>query len=187
MLYLEKISGGGHAVVIDGWRIRRDFEVHLNFGWNGNNNSWYVYDEPILDYDDNNMRRVIFIRLSPSKPQKPIGPITGTPGVEQDFTTTTTVKNGLPIYYRWDWDDGTYSDWMGRYESGETCKASHIWKDRGKYSVRVKARDANGWESPWSDPHAIEMPRYKFVIRPILQIFQRCPILLTILKSNIFY
>ena len=89
MLYLEKTTGGGHAVVIDGWRMRREFEVHLNMGWKGKNNSWYVYDEPILDYDNNSVRTIIFIRIAPNKPQKPIGPLTGAPGVEYDFTTTT--------------------------------------------------------------------------------------------------
>ena len=183
MLYLEKTTGGGHAVVIDGWRERRDFEVHLNFGWKGDNNSWYVYNESILDYDDNNMRKVIFIRIAPNKPQKPAGPLTGSPGIEHDFTTTTTVKNELPIYYKWDWDDGTFSDWLGRYDSGEICEASHIWKEKGKYSIRVKARDINGWESPWSDPLAIEMPRNRITTNNLMMRFlQQFPLLQLLLQ-----
>jgi hypothetical protein len=170
MLYLEKTTGGGHAVVIDGWRVKRDFEVHLNMGWKGKNNSWYVYDEPILDYDNNSVRTIILIRIAPNKPQKPIGPLTGAPGVEYDFTTTTTVKNELPIYYKWDWDDGTFSDWLGRYESGEICDTSHTW-------------NIDGWESPWSDPLAIEMPRNRATSNVLFYRFlEQFPILRLLLQ-----
>ncbi len=168
MLYLEKLAGGGHAVVIDGYRFRRDFEVHLNMGWYGTENNWYVYNDSILDYDDNSVRKVIFIRIAPNKPQKPVGPGNGSPGLKYDFQTQTTVKNNLPIYYRWDWGDGTFSNWMGRYESGEICTASHTWKEKGKYQIRVKARDVNGWESPWSDPFSINIPRNRITTKPFL-------------------
>lgn len=183
MLYLERIAGGGHAVVLDGYRTRQKFEVHLNFGWDGSpEDGWYVYDEPIHIYDNNSIRKLYFIRISPNKPEKPVGPITGSPEIDYPFSSKTTVKNNLPIYYRWDWDDGTFSDWMGRYESGEICEATHTYKQAGKYSVKVKAKDVNGWESPWSDPLAIEMPRTKDIDRPFLQFLQRFPNLFAIIS-----
>ena len=163
MLYLENINGTiGHAVVIDGYQWQQDFEVHINMGWNGNNDSFYEYDEPINIFDNNAVRGVMFIRLSPSKPHKPTGPNNGVPGINYNFTTRTTAPKD-PIYYRWDWGDGTFSDWMGRYNSNEVCEATHKWKEKGSYSIRVKAKDIDGWESPWSDPLTVKMPRDKTI------------------------
>ncbi|UCD13587.1 MAG: Zn-dependent exopeptidase M28, partial [Thermoplasmatales archaeon] len=35
--------------------------------------------------------------------------------------------------------------------------ASHSWNTEGNYEIRVKARDENGGESPWSDPLLINI------------------------------
>jgi hypothetical protein len=161
MLYLENIEGtSGHAVVIDGYQWGQDFEVHLNMGWNGDDDGFYEYDEPIGIYDNNSVRGIMFIRLSPSKPHKPAGPNTGVPNMEYNFTTKSTAPKD-PIYYKWDWGDGTFSDWMGRYNSNEICEAKHTWKEKGSYDIRVKAKDVDGWESPWSDPLRVTIPRNK--------------------------
>ena len=62
-----------------------------------------------------------------------------------------------------DWDDGTNSGWIGPYESGQTATASHIWTSIGSYSVKVKAKDSNDYESSWSEPLPISMPKIKSV------------------------
>lgn len=42
MLYVHP-----HAFVIDGVRIgEKGFEVHMNCGWGGSDNKWYVFDQP---------------------------------------------------------------------------------------------------------------------------------------------
>lgn len=48
--------------------------------------------------------------------------------------------------------DGTNSGWLGPYGSGETVCADHSWDMNGTYEIRVKAKDEDGLESPWSDP-----------------------------------
>jgi len=185
MLYLEKTTGGGHAVVIDGYRGGRDFEVHLNMGWYGTSDDWYEYDEPIAGYDNISVRKVIFIRIAPNKPQKPVGPSTGETGINYKYNTTTTSPKGEPIYYKWDWGDGTFTDWLGRYNSGETCEALHTWKEKGNYNVRVKAKFAEGWESPWSDSLPVSMPKNKaFNMSSLIQwLIERCPILSQIFQE----
>ena len=168
MLYLENIDKtSGHAVAIDGYQMGRNFEVHLNMGWNGGEDGFYEYDKPISIYDNNSVRGVMFIRLSPSKPHKPAGPNVGAPDMEYNFTTQSTAPKD-PIYYKWDWGDGTFSDWLGRYNSDEICETSHTWKEKGNYNIRAKARDVNKWESPWSDPFAVSMPRNKPYINTLL-------------------
>jgi len=64
MLYMEDIKRTtGHAVVIDGWR--RDgntFLVHLNMGWEGKDDGWYDFDQPINVFNNPSFRLVLSIR-----------------------------------------------------------------------------------------------------------------------------
>lgn len=127
------------------------------------NNSFYLcgicYDKDfILNYDvdlfsDNN---------KPDKPSKPFGQVNGVPGVEYDYNTSTTDPDGDLISYCFSWGDGeknnTITKWMN---SGETVTASHSWSERGKYKVKVRARDECGFVSDWSDPLEVTMPKNK--------------------------
>ncbi len=116
----------------------------------------------------------------PYKPAKPDGPTSGRPGVEYTYTTSTTDSNGDNIYYWFDWGDGTNSGWIGPYSSGDTCTASHEWKKKGSYQVRVKSKDIYDCESPWSDQLEIIIPRNKpfiFNFDLLSWFFERFPIL----------
>ena len=74
----------------------------------------------------------------------------------------------------WDWGDGNMSDWIGPYNSGETCEASYVWSSKGSYEVKVKAKDEYGSESPWSDPLPISMPKNRWSFRVLfLQFLER--------------
>jgi hypothetical protein len=184
----------GHAWIIDGYRYndssgRSKFEVHFNYGWAGSNpdsldDSWYYYygNFPTFDanmtFDVTNYRRGLLIRLVPTPPSV-FGPSNGIVGQPYEYTSTTVYDVNPPLYYRFDWDDGTYTDWLGRYDSGENCIATHTWKDKGTYEIKVKAKDVDGWESEWSNPLVVSMPRSKsFDYNPwLLRLIQCFPIL----------
>ncbi len=95
--------------------------------------------------------------LPPNIPEIPDGPDTGATGIEYTFTTSTTDPEGEDIYYKFDWGDGTISDWNGPYTSGATGDDSYIWTTAGIYEIRVKAKDINEAESDWSEPHTIDI------------------------------
>jgi hypothetical protein len=97
----------------------------------------------------------------PDKPIKPSGQVNGTVNVEYTYITTTTDPDGGQVYYLWDWGDGTHSDWLGPFVSGAQASAQKSWGVKGKYSIRVKAKDIFGAESAWSDPLPIAMPTSK--------------------------
>ena len=110
-----------------------------------------VYGDPTFHYS--------FDQNPPNKPARPSGKSSGIiPFVKYTYSTSTTDPDGDQVYYLWDWDDGTCSDWFGPYDSGETAEASHRWTKYGSYEIRVKAKDRYGAESEWSDPLAITMP-----------------------------
>ncbi len=91
----------------------------------------------------------------PVTPAAPIGPDTGVPQTQYTFTATTTDPEGEQIYYMFDWGDGNLSSWVGPYNSGVTVNASYAWEREGTYHVTVKAKDAQGEESDWSEAHQI--------------------------------
>jgi hypothetical protein len=91
----------------------------------------------------------------PNKPAKPSGPTTGKPGEEYIYTTYYSDPEGEQVYYMWNWADGTFSDWIGPYESGDTASATHSWDDLGTYNIRVKAKDIHDNETEWSNPLAV--------------------------------
>ncbi len=94
----------------------------------------------------------------PSKPSRPSGPSSGESGKEYTYSSSATDPNDHQLYYKWDWGDGTESDWLGPYGSGITCEASHTWSEEGSYSIRAKAKDIYDTESDWSDSLPITMP-----------------------------
>jgi hypothetical protein len=43
----------GHSIVADGWReVNNDFEFHMNYGWGGSSNAWYILDSIPLSIPD---------------------------------------------------------------------------------------------------------------------------------------
>ena len=108
-----------------------------------------------------NFKTSIYTNNPPDKPNKPNGPTTGKPGISYSYSSSTTDSNGEPIFYMFDWDDGTHVEWIGPFNSDQTVTLSHTWSDKGSYAVKVKAKDIYGGESFWSDPLSISMPKYK--------------------------
>ena len=77
------------------------------------------------------------------------------------YTAETTDPDGDNFFFKWDWDDGTESDWIGPYTQGGT--GNHSWSEAGIYYIRVKAKDdpngdddpSDGQESDWSEPYEV--------------------------------
>ena len=102
--------------------------------------------------------KVICINDPPNKPIKPSGPASGKPGIEYYYYAVTTDPENDQIYYKFDWGDGSYSNWIGPYTSGKEMNLSHTWA-QGTYKICVKAKDIYDAESGWSDSLTIKMPK----------------------------
>ena len=90
-------------------------------------------------------------------PDKPIitGPSTGYEEEEITLYFSTTDPDGHDLYYLVDWGDGTTSEWLGPYASGETAEASYVFETPAEYFIKVKAKDIKNGQSEWSDVHHI--------------------------------
>ena len=125
-----------------------------------------------------------YTNKAPEQPTKPDGPPTGKVGVTYLFSTETTDIDGDHIFYQWDWDDGTISEWVGPYVSGDTCSVSNNWSEKGTYAVKVKAKDIYGDESPWSEPLSVSMPKTTTQSNTILDWLQQYfPVIYTLVMK----
>ena len=88
------------------------------------------------------------------------GPTTGKPGKEYKYSAITTDPEEDKIFYKFDWGDGTSSEWLGSFNSGQETAAFHAWSEEGNFSVKVRAKDVNDTIGYWSElfPVQIELP-----------------------------
>ena len=112
-------------------------------------------------YQDNVSEQIYILDNNPPlKPDKPTGPTSGKIGREYSYHTMTTDPDGDQLFYQWDWGDGSFSQWLGPYNSGEEISASHSWSE-GSYNIKVKSKDIHNKEGNWSDPLPVSMPKNK--------------------------
>jgi hypothetical protein len=123
----------------------------------------YVVEGFLSAYDENYVDDAnIFISNDessspPNNPDTPTGPTDGEVDVTYTYFTSSIDPENDDVFFRWDWDDGTFSNWLGPYTSGESASASHAWSESGIYCIKVKAKDSNGEESGWSDELCVDI------------------------------
>jgi len=112
--------------------------------------------------------KVSVVNDAPDKPSTPDGPKNGMKGQEYTYSTSTFDNDGDQVYYQWDWDDGTTSDWEGPFYSAQTAESSHTWKSSGNFQIKVKSKDIHDFESDWSDPLSVNIPRSRENVRLVI-------------------
>lgn len=108
----------------------------------------------------------------PTTPNKPNGPIIGAVG--ETYTYTTTATDTGQIQYGWDWNgDETVDEWTPFYESDQICEISHAYETNGTFEILVKAMDRQGFQSEWSEPTTVTMPKTRQKYHSVLDIIVR--------------
>jgi outer membrane protein assembly factor BamB len=120
-----------------------------------------------LNQNDSSIGYVHAIGTEEKKGNKPpykpvfVGPTHGKILREYFFTTTTVDPESSNVFYWFDWGDDSDGKWLGPYKSGISENIYHTWNNRGKFKIRVKARDVDGLESEWSDMDSISISNLK--------------------------
>ena len=89
-----------------------------------------------------------------SAPTTLTGPAFGSTGTSYTYMTGGALSShGHTLQYKFDWGDGSVSDWL----AVGTTSASHSWSSTGTFSVRTMARCSlhTTIESPWSTTLAV--------------------------------
>ncbi|MBS3749557.1 MAG: PKD domain-containing protein [Candidatus Thermoplasmatota archaeon] len=152
--------------VVDEWTAFHPSGYEINYSYRWDQSGTYgvkvkAMDEYGAQSNFSNVTRVVVVNIEndpPDKPLRPIGEAKGWKGLSYSYGSSTVDPNADLIWYLWDWDDGTTSEWIGPFESGQSCNVSHTWDTRGEFQVKVKARDESGVESVWSDSLPVSMP-----------------------------
>lgn len=164
MFYMDTPSVSAHAVVLDGYVIDIfvGLVVHLNYGWDGTNNGWYPYNGPFPGgYDDPDWRMGLLIRLVPWITYFEADPLFQVVNKECIFTVSCYYDADPPMYYMFDWDDGSLYRWQGPFEMGLPCTAAYSWNSPGIYDVKVKAKNDMGCNSDWTESLTVYITRYE--------------------------
>lgn len=90
----------------------------------------------------------------PDLPSVPIGPDSGYID-NYTFSSFTSDPDGDSVSIKFDWGDGTESNWSPLVGSGDTVSMAHFYQEIGNYEIKAKARDIHNAESEWSGPHIL--------------------------------
>jgi hypothetical protein len=75
-----------------------------------------------------------------------LGPTSGRINKIYTFDVSAVDPQGDDVYVYVNWGDGTNTDWVGPYDSGEVIQASHSFPERINYTIKAKAKDIDGYE-----------------------------------------
>jgi hypothetical protein len=121
--------------------------------------------------------------LDPNTPDAPIitGQTNGRIKRTYDYTFTSTSPLGNQLYYLIDWGDGTTTDWLGPYTSGESLTISHSWSAKGTYFITARAKDTGNLWGPWGNL-SVTMPYEPPQFRLLEWLLERFPNAFPILR-----
>lgn len=92
----------------------------------------------------------VLVGNPPRQPTRPDGVSGGWLDSSYTYRTVATDLDLDRIKYIFDWGDGS-TDITGFAESGQYVEMSHSWSTADSFDVKVRAMDAAGLESEWSD------------------------------------
>jgi hypothetical protein len=88
------------------------------------------------------------------------GPVSGLIQKQYSYSAVSTDSDHDPLFYRFEWGDGSATSWLGPYESSEICSVNHSWSDVGSYQLVVRVKDIHDMEGS-SSVLEVSMPRVK--------------------------
>lgn len=91
--------------------------------------------------------------IPPLAPERLDGPYIIKKDTNYTYETKTFDPHQRDLYYQWDFDNGSYTDWMGLYPSGTTVSIVHKWEESGGKMIRVRSKNTDGFISEWSSCH----------------------------------
>lgn len=126
----------------------------------GDGTSYDSYGNPIYDPTtsgnngaDIDAVAIVNIGTNNAAPQNPT--LTGPSDSEINDLTTffiqTTDPNEDQVFYYINWADGTDTEWIGPYDSGELVSLMHTWTTEGSYQIQYRAKDEHELASSWGN------------------------------------
>jgi len=125
-----------------------------------------IIDDNALDYTNDTVTVTSQPTPIPNKPSTPQGPTNGFINEMYSYTSSTTDPYNLSLYYRFNWGDGSTSEWIGPFSSGDQVTMNHTWEYRSTFSVRVQAKNDEEFTSDWSSSLPVSISNKVELIKP---------------------
>ncbi len=93
----------------------------------------------------------------PDVADAPAGPASATALAVDSFTATATDPDGRDVEIQFDWGDGRLSGWSAPAASGTPAGISHGYPHSGFFTIRVRARNSDGFVSDWVEVQSIDV------------------------------
>jgi hypothetical protein len=93
----------------------------------------------------------------PNPPIQPTGKTFIKRGITYNYTSSAFDPDNDTVRLRFDWGDGTYSNWTEYEPTNTTILLSHSWRNISLYNISVIAQDENGANSSWSDTLSVSI------------------------------
>lgn len=93
---------------------------------------------------------------------KPSGPTFIEVGITYVYRSSAVDPDGDHVRLRFDWGDGSLSNWTDFVSSNTQVSAFHAWDAVSTYTVRVIAQDENNSNSSWSNPLTVIVSQLTF-------------------------
>jgi len=88
----------------------------------------------------------------PHAPLKPSGPTLIELGTSYMYSSAAFDPDGDQVRLRFDWGDGSLSEWTSFVDSNTSVSVAHAWENNSTITIRVIAQDENLSNSSWSEP-----------------------------------
>lgn len=125
-----------------------------------------IIDDNALDYTNDTVNVTSQPTPIPIKPSTPQGPTNGFINEMYSYTSSTTDPYNLSLYYRFNWGDGSTSEWIGPFSSGDQVTMNHTWEYSSTFSVRVQAKNDEEFTSDWSSSLSVSISDKVELIKP---------------------
>jgi PKD repeat protein len=97
----------------------------------------------------------------PYTPMRPQGPTRIIVGVPHMYNSSAVDPDDDRVRLRFDWGDGSLSNWTAFVTSNTLVYASHAWMNVSNNKIRVIAQDPDGVNSSWSDLLTVNVSQEK--------------------------
>lgn len=107
--------------------------------------------------------RVRIGSFAPEAPILPIGPTRCSTGVANKWSTKASHPLRDSVQFQFSWGDGNIDSFGHMVANNAFFDTTHTYSMADTYTIRARARDAAGFESPWSESLVVIVDSSSFV------------------------
>ncbi len=78
-------------------------------------------------------------------------------GIQNNYKAISTDDDSDKLLYQFEFSDGTTTEWLGPFDSGDSCSVNHTWAQNGTYNIKVRTQDPWDVITDWSPLYSVQV------------------------------